>query len=63
MSPVLEMRPAISDERHFERNVSAIYNRAIVMGVSLACLAAARVLSNHYAKSSSSSVTSLKRLS
>lgn len=48
MSLALDTLPAVNHERDIERPVSTSRNRAIVMGGSMAGLAAARVLSDHY---------------
>jgi len=48
VSSVLEMCPAVNDEQPIQHTVSAIRNRAIVIGGSMAGLAAARVLADHY---------------
>jgi 2-polyprenyl-6-methoxyphenol hydroxylase-like FAD-dependent oxidoreductase len=48
MSPVLEAEPAARNECHVRQARSKERNRAIVIGASMAGLAAARVLSDHY---------------
>ena len=48
MSLALDACPAIHDQRPVEKQVFRIHNRAIVMGGSMAGLAAARVLSDYF---------------
>lgn len=50
MSPVLEAAPTMRNERHVRQTQSKSRSRAIVIGASMAGLAAARVLSDHFSE-------------